>query len=515
MGVRFITAGRWDGVGARDRAPARPRADEQERPLLTAQHPQHVLGRRVELEPVAHTRILPPADAQSSSRPTTAHAGADTVPPMATLLAPPAFLILPTDPGYDEARRAWNLAADQRPAAVARAETAADVVAAVRHAREHGLRVTAQGTGHGALSLGDLEDTLLIRTDRMRGVTIDAEYRVARVEAGAQWQDVIAPAAEHGLACLHGSAPDVGVVGYTLGGGLSFYGRRYGTAASRLLAVELVTADGELVRADRRVNADLFRALQGGGGAFGVVTAMEFELFEPGPIQAGHLWFSLERGREVFKAWAKWVPSLPRTATSIARVLRVPDIDGPPPHLRGKEFALIETIILGTPEEADALLAPVRALAPAMDTTAPCAIENLQHLHMDPPGPVPSQGEHVGLPAMTDAAVDALFDSLGPALLGVQVMAGGERVASLGGPYLLFAVGMAATPAMQAAVRADLAVLRAALRPFAGTRRYANFVEDLDAAPAELWDRDTLTHLRAVKLAVDPGGIIQTNHSIA
>ncbi len=268
------------------------------------------------------------------------------------VLAPPALLILPDSPDYDDARTAWNLSVDQRPAAVVRAETADDIVAAVHHARANGLRVTAQGTGHGAPALGDLSDTLLVRTDRMRGVTIDAPHRVARVEAGAQWQDVIAPAAEHGLACLHGSAPDVGVVGYTLGGGLSFYGRRYGSAASRLLAAELVLADGELVRADRRHHAELFSALRGGGGAFGIVTALEFELFDPGPVQAGHLWFPLERAREVVRAWACWAPMLPQEATTVVRLLRVPDIDGPPPHLRGKSFTLVETVVLGDAEDA-------------------------------------------------------------------------------------------------------------------------------------------------------------------
>ena len=139
-------------------------------------------------------------EAGSSGRRTTAGPDGGTVPPMA-LLTPtlPDFdLVLPAHPDYDDARRAWNLAADQRPAAVARPRDAAEIAAAVRYARERGLRVTAQATGHGAMALGGLEDTVLIRTDRMRGVAIDAANRVARVEAGAQWQDVVPKAAEHG-----------------------------------------------------------------------------------------------------------------------------------------------------------------------------------------------------------------------------------------------------------------------------------------------------------------------------
>ncbi len=434
---------------------------------------------------------------------------------MALLVAPPHFLITPDDPRYDDARQAWNLAADQRPAAVAQVESADDIVLAVRHARAHGLRVTAQGTGHGAMSYDDLSDTVLIRTERMRGVEIDADRRVARVEAGAQWQDVVPRAAEYGLAALHGSAHDVGVVGYTLGGGLSFYGRRYGTAASRMLAVDLVTARGEHIRVSRTRNSELFRALQGGGGSFGIVTHMEFELISPGELQAGHLFFPLERGREVWKTWARIAPSFPSSATTIVRVLRIPDGDGPPPALRGKEFAVVQSIVMGTPEEANELLAPVRELGPVMDTMAPAAYQDLQHLHMDPPHPVPGAVDHFTLAELPEAAVDALFDSLGDNVLGAEIRLGGEQVASLGGPFIFFAVGMAATPQMTAALEADLGLMRAALTPFMSRKRYANWVEHPGVDAAEKWEAETLAHLRAVKEAIDPDDVVRSNHPLS
>ena len=148
-----------------------------------------------------------------------------------------------------------------------------------RFAREHGLRVAAQGTGHNARPLGSLEDTVLVKTARMRQVSIDPVARIARAEAGAVWHEVIETAAEHGLAALAGSSPDVGVVGYTIGGGISWLGRAYGLAANNVEAIELVTADGRLVRADACTEPDLFWALRGGGGSFGVVTAIELRLF--------------------------------------------------------------------------------------------------------------------------------------------------------------------------------------------------------------------------------------------
>ena len=173
-------------------------------------------------------------------------------------------IVLPTDEGYDAARSGWNLAADLRPAMVAHPACAEDIRQIVCLARDTGLRVVVQGTGHNATPLGDLDDAILVRTGAMRGVHIDAERRVATVEAGAQWADVTAPASEHGLAALSGSAPDVGVVGYIVGGGLGWLGRRYGLACERVISFDVVTADGRLVRADRTSEPDLFWALRGG-----------------------------------------------------------------------------------------------------------------------------------------------------------------------------------------------------------------------------------------------------------
>src|SRR5579871_2469371 len=187
----------------------------------------------------------------------TAYAG-QVVPPLN------GKIFLPPDDGFDEARRAWNLAVDQRPAAVVFPDSAQDVVAAVMFAAEHGMRIAAQGTGHNAAPLGPLGDTVLLKTERMRSIQIDPQRQIARVEAGAVWLDVVHAAARHGLAALAGSSPDVGVAGYTLGGGLSFLARRHGLAANSVRAIELVTADGRLVRADRDNEPDVFWALRGG-----------------------------------------------------------------------------------------------------------------------------------------------------------------------------------------------------------------------------------------------------------
>ena len=324
-------------------------------------------------------------------------------------------LVLPGDPEWDAARRAWNLAVDQRPFAVALVESAADVVAVVEFARLHGLRVAPQGTGHGASSLEDLEDVILVKTERLREVEIDSEARRARVEAGAVWQDVVEPAAEQGFVVLHGSAPDVGVVGYTLGGGMGWLARSRGLSANSVAAVEVVTGEGRLVRADRDNEPDLFWAVRGGGGSFGIVTAIELELYEAPALYAGALFFPVERAGEVLHAWREWVDTVPEEVTSLGRILHLPPIPDIPEPLRGNSFVFVEAVFAGPEAEGAALVAPLRALGPAMDTFAAVAPPALAHLHMDPPHPVPGVGDGMFLDELPAEAVDAIVETGVPA----------------------------------------------------------------------------------------------------
>src|SRR5262245_8634371 len=253
--------------------------------------------------------------------------------------ASPAILSFPGDPGWDEARRSWNLAIDQRPAAVALPETVDDVVAAVDYARTVGLRVAVQGTGHGARH--DLLDgTLLVNTARMTGVEIDAEARVARVAAGTIWVDVVDAAIEHGLTALHGSAQDVGVVGYSLGGGIGWLARTHGLSSSSVLSAQVVTADGEVVRADPETKPDLFWALRGGGGSFGVVTEVELALYPVTEAYAGWLIWPMERAAEVLGAWAEWTRDAPEEVTSVGRMLQLPPLPELPEILRGRQVVV-------------------------------------------------------------------------------------------------------------------------------------------------------------------------------
>src|SRR5574338_334555 len=184
-------------------------------------------------------------------------------------------VVTSSDAAWDATRQVFNLAMDLSPAAVALPLDVSDVVAAVDHARVSGLRVAPQATGHNADAYGSLEDTLLVDVRELQEISIDVPARRVRVGAGVKWERVAPGLSEHGLAALHGSSPDVGVAGYSLGGGMGWYARMFGLQTNSVTAVELVTADASLVRADANHEVDLFWALRGGGGNFGVVTALE------------------------------------------------------------------------------------------------------------------------------------------------------------------------------------------------------------------------------------------------
>jgi hypothetical protein len=438
-------------------------------------------------------------------------------------------VVTPEHAGFDEARRAFNLAIDQRPAAVAFPESAQDVAAAVLFAREFDLRVAAQGTGHNAGPLGSLEDTILLKTERMRGVSIDPARRTARVEAGTLWLEVVQAAARHGLAALAGSSPNVGVVGYTLGGGVSFLARRYGLSANHVTGVELVTADGRLVRVDREHEPDLFWALRGGGGSFGVVTAMEFELFPITHAYAGILWYPIDRGPEVLHAWRELTNTerLPDELTTIGRFLNLPPIPEIPEPVRGKSFAVVEVYHLGDPADADELLAPLRALGPVNDTIATVPMTALSPIHMDPEQPVPYDGDGLMVEHLPSDGVDALVEVAGAhadfPLLSVELRhLGGElrrtrpdhgALGSLDADYLMFAIGMVPAPELEAPVRTQVQAVKDSLAPWAARHMYLNFAETQRDA-ATFFTEQAYHRLRRIKTAIDLHNVIRSNHPI-
>ncbi|HSU03777.1 MAG TPA: FAD-binding oxidoreductase [Nocardioides sp.] len=436
---------------------------------------------------------------------------------------------LPGDAGYDAARMPWNVAVDQRPAAVAIPHSAEEVAAVVRAAASAGLRVAPQSTGHNAapLAQGGLDDVVLVRLSELTGVTIDPVRLEARVVGGTLWQDVVAAAAEHGLAVMHGSSPDVAVAGYALGGGLSFYGRQHGLAAHQLTAVELVTATGELVRADADHHADLFWALRGGGGNLGVVTALEIRLLPLTDVHAGMLLWDRSHAREVVRAWAAWTREVPESVTTSLRVMSFPPLPELPPFLSGRQLVVIDGAVLEADDRAAELLAPLRALAPEMDTFGRMPATGLLGVHMDPPGPTPAVSQHAMIEALPDEAVDALLAEVGPgsstSLLFAELRHLGGALARpdtsgalshLQGAYGLFCVGIAATPEMGAQGLADARVVTAAMAPWSTGGHFLNFTEEqVDTSTG--YDPGSWARLQQVRAAADPTGVFVANHRVS
>ncbi len=429
---------------------------------------------------------------------------------------------------WDSARAAWNLAIDQRPAMVARPGNADEVAAVVRHARENGLRVAVQAEGHSAGPLAGVgEDTLLLKTARMTGAEIDAENRRSRVGAGAKWQDVSALASPQGLAGLSGSSAEVGVVGYTLGGGHGWLARKHGLACNSVLGAEVVTADGQLLRANRENEPDLFWALRGGGGNFGVVTALEFELYPVPELYAGMFAWPWERTAEVLHAWREWVSGLPNEIGTWARILQVPPLPDVPEPVRGRQLVVVEAAYLGAEESASELLRPLRALVPELDTFAAVPPAALGHLHMDPEDPVPFAMSGQLLDELPLAAIDNIVEAAGPdsgsPLLSLELRPLGGALAqappdagalaSLDQAFLTLAVGMVMDPSMAPTINAHLDQVCNALEPWDSGVKYANFV-DVPIDTHLCYPPETFDRLQEVKARYDPHDLFRANHPI-
>jgi hypothetical protein len=434
----------------------------------------------------------------------------------------------PGDAGYDDGRQAWNLLVDQRPVFVAEPRTAADVAAVVRFARANGLRVAPQGTGHNAQARSGADDSILLNTRLMRTVEIDADRRIARVEAGALCADLTGPASELGLAALAGSSPDVGLVGYTLGGGIGWMARAFGLCCNTVTAIEVVTGDGEQLRVDHEHHPELFWALRGGTGSPAVVTALELQLIAVGDLYAGAMLWPWERASEVLHAWREWTLDAPESATTSARILQVPPFPDIPEAVRGRQFVCIDGAVLGSEAYGAEVLGPLRALEPEIDMFADVAPVALSHLHMDPEHPVPGMGDHALLDELPAEAIDALVavggHESGSPLLSVElrhlggalgrVAAGAGARSRLEAAYVLFMVGVPVTPELAAAIPPRLAQVKAACAPWASERVYLNFAEGpTDVSRA--FGADAFAALRAVKATYDARDVIHANHAVA
>jgi FAD/FMN-containing dehydrogenase len=438
-------------------------------------------------------------------------------------------IVLPGGPGYDRARAVWNATADRHPAMVARCTGVADVVAALRFAREQELEVAVRGGGHSYPGFSTCDGGIVVDLSPMRGVQVDPDRRVARAGGGALLAELDGAAQAFGLACPNGQVSHTGVAGLTLGGGLGHLMRKHGLTVDNLLSVDLVTADGRLVHASQQEHPELFWGLRGAGANFGVATSFEFRLHPVGPVVAGMMVFPAERAHEVAAAFTAWAGTAPDEVTASMGYGVAPAEPPFPPDLAGRPFVAVGATHAGSPADAERDLRPLRGLGPVADTFEPLPYLDLQRANDD----YYAWGKRnywkglllEGVPA---EAVDALLDELakapGPSCgFGVKTLGG--AVARVPEDAMAYSGRGAALWLLTEAVWLDpagdgahFAWARAAMRRLRGYATTVNYVNDLGepvpGATRAAYGEAKYERLVALKRAWDPDNIFHRNQNI-
>ncbi|MET9270398.1 FAD-binding oxidoreductase [Kribbella sp. NPDC003557] len=421
------------------------------------------------------------------------------------------MMLTTTSKGYDEARLGFQRRDPHRPEVVFALTSAAEVEEAVRYAIDHDLGIAVQAAGHG-LTRG-IDGGVLIATRGFNGVTVDAQARTAWVEAGATWRDVLDASAPYGLAPLSGSAPGVGAISYTLGGGLGLMARRFGYAADHVRRIEVVTTDG--VRRDAGEDPDLFWALRGGGGNFGVVTGIEVDLFDVPTLYGGSLYFDLAEHPTVPEVWREWTRTVPEEVTSAIAILPMPDIPQVPAPLRGKYVGQVQLAILG--DRGEQLIEPLRAVGePLLDTVGDLPYVDSGRIFAEPERPDSYSSCNVLLKDLD--ALDTLPGLAGPGASRMYVIG----IRHLGGalsrqPEIPNAVGHRdAAYSLTVLTPGDGDAGREVLEPWRASTigRALNFTFEHLTAEEVAEAYDDSSRLAKLRRRYDPDRRLQPNHQL-
>jgi FAD/FMN-containing dehydrogenase len=444
-------------------------------------------------------------------------------------------LLGPDEPGYEEARVVQNGMIDRRPGLIIRCSGTADVMDAVDLARDRGLKTSVRGGGHSVAGHCICDDGLMIDLSEMRGVWVDPDARRVRVQAGATWGDVDRETQKFGLAVPGGVVSTTGVAGLTLGGGIGWLHRKHGLACDNLRSVELVTPDGELVRASEDENEELFWGLRGGGGNFGVVTTFEFEAHPLGPIvMCGAPFYPIAAADEVFPRWRDWAATVPEEVTSRALFWSMPEHELLPPAVWNEDVLLLGALYAGPAEEGEEVLQPIREFGrPLSDLSGPMPYRTFQSM-LDPffpKGELSSYWKSTYLGELTDGALEYIRRRSrnrpnGDTLVHVPMMGG---AASRPGPdetafgdrsaeYMLSVDGNWTDPAEAERVIAWVReAIRGAEELETGGGTYLNFSGDDPQESAEAVEAaygQNLQRLRKLKGRYDPKNLFRLNNNI-
>jgi FAD/FMN-containing dehydrogenase len=441
-------------------------------------------------------------------------------------------LFLPTSPGYDTARRIWNGAIDRRPACIARCTGVADVVAAVRFARERELLVAVRSGGHGVGGQALCDDGLVIDLSAMKGIHVDPSTRIARAQAGVLWGELDRETQLSGLATVGGIVTHTGIAGLTLGGGIGWLMRKHGATVDNVLSVDLVTADGAVVTAGADENPELFWGVRGGGGNFGIVTSFEYRLHPVGPVVlAGPVFHALEDASSVLRFYREFAADAPEELTTIFELGVAQPLPFLPAEVHGKPIVMVGACYAGSPHAGVEIVRPLKEFGnPIADLLEPKPYLALQSM-FDPFVP---HGWHrywksVELPPLTDDAIDTLVEhasaQTSPRSYCIVFQLGGA-VSRVRGDETAFTQRDAAynvninavwteddpEPARHIAWARDFF---AALQPHARDRVYLNFLGDegQDRVRAAYGER-TYERLARLKRVHDPTNVFRLNQNI-
>ena len=440
-------------------------------------------------------------------------------------------VLTPGDAGFEAETATYILGHSHRATVAVGATSVSDVQEAVLFAARHDLPIAVVTTGHGAFVSADA--SVLINTSRMNAVHIDPAAHSARVAAGVRWQQLQEAAALHGLVGIAGSSPTVGVIGYTLGGGVSpTLGRRYGFAADHVTAAEIVTADGRFHRVDAHHEPELFWALRGGKGNFGVVTALEFRLVPHTRLYGGGMFFAAEHVRPVIAAYRRVVADAPDDLTVSFALLRMPDLPFVPEPLRGRFSVHVRVAFLGPAQDGEKLIEPLRDAAPRLfEGLADMPFLHAPMIHNDPVDPVPAVERSELLTELTDEAIETLLQVAGPEqtfpalLVEIRHLGGAlardpelpNAVGHRGARFNVFAAGLGG-PDDRLALSGAFDALIGALRPWTTGHALINFLSTSDAVHdrvRDAYEPQVWTRLTEIKAAYDPTNLFRINFNIA
>lgn len=420
-------------------------------------------------------------------------------------------VVLPDDAGFDAARRPWFLSVDQTVRAVVSPVDVDDAAALVHHARNTGSALAIQPNGHSGTAAVD--GAILVRTNHFDEVSVDAGRASARVGAGVSWRAVQAAAARVGLLPLAGSAPGVGVVGYLLGGGLSWFSRAYGWGTESVTAVDGLTADGDRFRATATTDVDLFWALRGGGGDFAFVTAIEFDLYPAPTLVGGSMRWPADRNLAVLTAFRDVTTTAPDELTIWFTHVHAPG--GPP-------LVGVDVTFLGDMDTARSLLKAFDDIPGVVsDTRRILDLDDTGSITNEPTAPTALRQQAMLLGSLSDEVIEFLASAPMDPLLTFQLrhLGGALRrqsntaAGSLAEPYLANFVGRATTPTAAAATQARVHALRSALGSVVAERVPFTLLAPEQSA-AQAFPAQTLARLRDVKEHRDPRGVLRSNHPV-